>query len=72
MAIDKNSNAFTFTFAIAMVVVVGAVLSFAAMSLKPRQVENNIQKKMINILASIGVEADRGNVDDQHFGFDRS
>src|SRR6056297_196248 len=61
MAVDKNSNAFTFIFAIIMVVVVGAVLSFAAMSLKPLQVQNNIEKKMINILTSIGVEADREN-----------
>jgi Na+-transporting NADH:ubiquinone oxidoreductase subunit C len=61
MAIDKNSNAFTFIFSILMVVVVGAVLSFAAMSLKPQQVKNNIDKKMMNILTSIGVEADRTN-----------
>lgn len=61
MAIDKNSNAFTFIFAIAMVVVVGAALSFAAMSLKPRQVENAIQKDMMSILSSVGVEADRTN-----------
>jgi len=61
MAVDKNSNAFTFIFAIIMVVVVGAVLSFAAMSLKPLQVKNNIDKKMINILTSIGIEADREN-----------
>ncbi|MCZ4407476.1 NADH:ubiquinone reductase (Na(+)-transporting) subunit C [Cryomorphaceae bacterium 1068] len=61
MAVDKNSNSFTFIFAFIMVVVVGAVLSFAAMSLKPLQVKNNIDKKMINILTSIGVEADREN-----------
>lgn len=61
MAVDKNSNAFTFIFSIIMVIVVGAVLSFAAMSLKPLQVKNNIDKKMINILTSIGVEADRDN-----------
>jgi len=61
MAVNKNSNAFTFVFAIIMVVVVGAVLSFAAISLKPLQVKNNIDKKMINILTSIGVEADRTN-----------
>ncbi len=64
MALDKNSNAGTFLFAIAMVVVVGASLSFAAMSLKPRQVENAIQKEMINILSSVGVQADRDNVKD--------
>ncbi|MCH2216293.1 MAG: NADH:ubiquinone reductase (Na(+)-transporting) subunit C [Flavobacteriales bacterium] len=61
MAIDKNSNAFTFIFAVIMVVVVGAVLSFAAMSLKPLQVKNNTDKKMMNILTSIGVEAERTN-----------
>jgi Na+-transporting NADH:ubiquinone oxidoreductase subunit C len=61
MAVDKNSNSFTFIFSFIMVVVVGAVLSFAAMSLKPLQVKNNIDKKMINILTSIGVEADREN-----------
>jgi len=61
MAVDKNSNAFTFIFAILMVIVVGAVLSFAAMSLKPLQVQNNVEKKMINILTSIGVDADRDN-----------
>lgn len=61
MALDKNSNAFTFIFAIIMVVVVGAVLSFTAMSLKPLQVKNNVEKKMISILSSFGVEADRDN-----------
>lgn len=61
MAVNKNSNAFTFIFAVAMVVVVGATLSYAAISLKPRQVENAIQKDMISILSSIGVEATRDN-----------
>jgi Na+-transporting NADH:ubiquinone oxidoreductase subunit C len=64
MALDKNSNAFTFGFAIAMVVVVGAALSFASLSLKPMQVENKVRKDMINILASIGVDAGRDNAKD--------
>ncbi|MCA1751134.1 MAG: NADH:ubiquinone reductase (Na(+)-transporting) subunit C [Cryomorphaceae bacterium] len=64
MAINKNSNAFTFTFAILMVIIVGATLSFAAISLKPRQVENAIQKEMISILSSVGVEANRDNASD--------
>lgn len=64
MAMNKNSNAFTFTFAIIMVIVVGAALSVASMALKPRQVENAIQKDMISILSSIGVEADRNNASD--------
>jgi Na+-transporting NADH:ubiquinone oxidoreductase subunit C len=69
MAVDKNSNAFTFIFAIIMVIVVGAVLSFAAMSLKPLQVQNNVEKKMINILTSIGVEADRENAEDLFYQY---
>ncbi|HKL03355.1 MAG TPA: NADH:ubiquinone reductase (Na(+)-transporting) subunit C [Cryomorphaceae bacterium] len=67
MAIDKNSNAFTFGFAIAMVVVVGATLSFAAISLKPRQQANNIEKDMISILSSIGVEATRANASEKFY-----
>ena len=64
MAIDKNSSVFTFGFAIAMVVIVGASLSFASLSLKPKQVENKIRKDMINILASVGVDANRDNAKD--------
>jgi Na+-transporting NADH:ubiquinone oxidoreductase subunit C len=69
MAIDKNSNAFTFIFSVAMVAVVGAVLSFASMSLKPRQVENAIQKEMMSILSTIGVEATRDNVNEQFYTY---
>lgn len=67
MALNKNSNAFTFIFAIAMVVVVGAVLSFAAMSLKPLQVQNNIEKKMISILSSVNIEADRSDAREKFY-----
>ena len=59
MAIDRNSSAFTFGFAIVMVLVVGAALSFASMSLKPLQVQNSINKEMMSILASVGVESSR-------------
>jgi len=69
MAIDKNSNAFTFGFAIAMVVVVGATLSFASMSLKPRQQANKIQKDMMSILSSIEVESERSNASDQFYKY---
>lgn len=61
MAIDKNSNAFTFGFAVAMVVVVGAVLSALAMGLKPMQLKNEADKKRMDILNAVDVEADRGN-----------
>lgn len=61
MAIDKNSNAFTFGFAVVMVVVVGSILSVLAMGLKPLQLKNEADKKRIDILTAIDVEADRTN-----------
>lgn len=67
MALDKNSNAFTFIFSIVMVVVVGAALSFASISLKPMQEKNALDKKMMNILASVGVQADRQNADEMFY-----
>lgn len=61
MAIDKNSNAFTFGFAVVMVVVVGAILSVLAMGLKPFQIKNEADKKRMDILTAIDVDADRTN-----------
>jgi Na+-transporting NADH:ubiquinone oxidoreductase subunit C len=69
MAINKNSNAFTFTFAIIMVVVVGAVLSFASLSLKPLQVKNEIDKEMISILTTVGIDANRENASDLFYKY---
>jgi Na+-transporting NADH:ubiquinone oxidoreductase subunit C len=59
MAIDKNSNSFTFTFAIVMVVVVGSLLAFTYMQLKPAQQENVRREKMQNILAAMNVKVAR-------------
>ncbi len=56
MAVDKNSNGFTFGFAIIMVIIVGAILAIAAMSLKPAQKENVKREKMKDILAAIRLE----------------
>ena len=58
MAINKDSNAYTFGFAIAMVVIVGGILSFAAMSLKPYQDKNIENEKKQSILAAIGIETE--------------
>lgn len=56
---DVNKNSYTFTFAAIMVIVVAALLSFTATSLKPLQ-DNNVRlEKMQNILASINVEVSR-------------
>lgn len=59
MALNKEGSGFTFTFAIVMVVIVGALLSLAAMGLKPYQDENLKNERMTNILASIEVESTR-------------
>lgn len=61
MAINKNSTGYTFTFAILMVVVVGTALAFTAMSLKDKQAANAADKKMMDILGAIGVDANRSN-----------
>lgn len=61
MAIDRNSNAFTFGFAIAMVVVVGTVLALLVEYLKPLQIKNEKDKKMMSILGAINVESTRKN-----------
>ena len=60
---DVNKNGYTFTFAAVMVVVVAAILSFAATSLKPMQQRNISLEKKQSILASIGVEVDREAAD---------
>jgi len=54
---DVNKNSYTFAFSAILVVVVAAVLAFAAESLKPMQKENIRLEKMQNILASVKIEA---------------
>lgn len=58
---NKNSNIYIITYASVMVVIVAAVLSFAALSLKNIQAENVKIEKMGDILRSIGegTEADK-------------
>ncbi len=61
---DVNKNSYTFMFATIMVVVVAAVLSFAATSLKPAQDKNVEQEKKQNILSSIEIEGTREEAED--------
>jgi len=56
MAINKEGSVYTFTFAIIMVVLVGATLAFTSMALKDTIKKNVNDKKMMNILASIGLD----------------
>lgn len=60
----KNfSNAYIFIFSIVMVVIVAAVLSFAAMKLKPFQDKNIEIEKKRNILTSLNVDSDAENAE---------
>ena len=54
---NKNGNSYTFIYASVIVVVVAALLSAAAISLKPKQVKNAEIEKKQNILASVHIEA---------------
>ncbi len=61
MSINKNSNSYTFGFAVLMVFVVGSLLAIASQGLKARQEKNATDKKMMNILSAINIEATREN-----------
>jgi len=63
MAFNKNSSTFTFVFATIMVVVVGALLALVSLGLKDKQVKNENDKKRIDILGAIQVEASRTNAE---------
>ena len=56
MAINRDSNVYTIVFATVMVVVVGGLLAFVSLSLKPLQQANVKNEKMQNILQAIGLE----------------
>ncbi len=59
MALNKESNGYIIGFATIMVVVVGALLAFIAMSLKPIQNENVQNEKKQYILKAIDVNVER-------------
>ncbi|PTN07860.1 NADH:ubiquinone reductase (Na(+)-transporting) subunit C [Mangrovibacterium marinum] len=54
---DRNSNVYTFIYASVMVILVAAILSFAAFNLKPYQAKNVEIEKKQNILASVNIAA---------------
>ena len=62
---DVNKNSYTFTFAAVMVIIVAAILSFTATSLKPLQDKNIELESKQNILKSIGIELDREQAGNQ-------
>lgn len=52
---NRNGNAYTFIYASVMVIIVAAVLSFTAITLKPLQTTNVEIEKKQNILASVNI-----------------
>jgi Na+-transporting NADH:ubiquinone oxidoreductase subunit C len=56
---DVNKNSYTFSFAAIMVIIVAALLSAAAIGLKPFQDRNIELEKKQNILNSVGIISDR-------------
>lgn len=66
---NKQSNTYTILYIIILVVISGAALAYAAMSLKPRQQANADADKMKQILASVHVATQAG--DDVVSLFDR-
>jgi Na+-transporting NADH:ubiquinone oxidoreductase subunit C len=60
---DVNKNSYTFSFAAIMVVVVAALLSTAAIALKPFQSRNVLLEKKQNILSSVGINIQRDEAD---------
>ena len=63
---NRDSNAYTFIFAGIMVVIVASALAFAATSLQPIQAKNIKIEKMQNILATIGIEASKGEAEETY------
>ncbi|WP_299581353.1 NADH:ubiquinone reductase (Na(+)-transporting) subunit C [uncultured Sunxiuqinia sp.] len=61
---DRNSNVYTFIYASGMVIVVAAILSIAAINLKPFQDRNIEVEKKQNILASVNIQADATNAEE--------
>lgn len=52
---NRDGNAYTFIYAAVMVIIVAAVLSFASLSLKPRQTKNVEVAKKTDILKSVNI-----------------
>ena len=59
---NKQSNIYTIIYIVVLVTIVGAALSFTAISLKSRQQANADADKMRQILESVNITADAGNI----------
>ena len=66
---DVNKNSYTFGFAAIMVIIVAALLSLAAIVLKPFQDRNIELEKKQNILSSVGVVTDRDGAEELYLTY---
>lgn len=62
MSLNKQSNVYTIIYIVALVVVVGATLAIVSMSLKPLQRANQDADKMRQILASVHIVPEAGDI----------
>ena len=58
------TNRYIFTYAAVMVIVVAAILSFAATVLKPYQEKNVRTEKIMDILKSVNIESEKSNAEE--------
>lgn len=58
----RHSNAYTFRFAAMVTIVCSVLLAGAATLLKPRQVANELLDKKENILSSVGLTSEQGDL----------
>jgi len=63
---NKESNIYTFSFAIVMVLIIGVGLAVTSEVLQPRKKQNKANKKMIDILSAIGVDATRATASEKY------
>ena len=63
---NVDSNSYTFGFATIMVIIVAALLSYAAIGLKPHQDTNIELEKQQNILSSVGIKVERDLASDAY------
>lgn len=57
MKINTNNNVYIIIYSVVMVVIVAVLLSLAALGLKPRQEENELNEKKIQIVKALGYDA---------------
>ena len=67
---NKESNIYTFTFAVIMVLIIGIVLAVTSEVLQPFKKQNKKDKKMMDILSAINIDANRENAQQEYDKYD--